>query len=256
MKPPAPGAEPYGFTEVRPGGRLVASNSTLRELVMAAYDVRPFQLEGGPAWFGSERFDINATAGAQAPRAEVMRMLRGLLADRFALKTRTVQRELPIYELRLARADGRLGSQLRPSSRDCAGVIESPAVMDLVPLEGALAGCAGRTMTKADAAGVVRTWIRPGLRMRTFAAMLTAPAGRVVVDRTGLDGTFDLEFSWSPGAAVVTFADGAPPVTTSAPADGLSLLGAVQSQLGLKLEPARGLVDVLVIESARRPQPD
>jgi uncharacterized protein (TIGR03435 family) len=254
VKPPAPGAEPYGYTEIPPGGRLVVSNSTLRELVLAAYDLRPFQLEGGPAWFASQRFDINATAGAQASRAQVMKMLQALLADRFGLRTRTVTRELPIYELRLARADRRLGPQLRPSSLDCAAAIPPQGVMDGAPLEGALEGCGLRTITRAGVDGVVRTLGRAGIRMHHLAAMLTPAAGRVIVDRTGLDGTYDVEFSWSPGSAQVMVSGGAPPITTSAPAEGMSLLSAVQTQLGMKLEPARGPVDVLVVETAERPQ--
>jgi uncharacterized protein (TIGR03435 family) len=94
--------------DVQPGGRLVVENASLRDLIVRAYGMPAFRLEGGPPWMATARFDIVATAGAPATGADVTRMLRALLVERFALRTRTVTRELPLYELRTARDDGRV----------------------------------------------------------------------------------------------------------------------------------------------------
>ena len=85
-----------------------------------------------------------------------------------------------------------------------------------------------------------------------------APAtGRLVIDRTGLTGRFDLDLEWTPDQMPPPAAPGAPPsVLPPPPADGPSLFAAIQEQLGLKLEATRGPVEVLVIDSAERPQPD
>jgi uncharacterized protein (TIGR03435 family) len=134
VKPSDPKATgPFGgppLPMIRPpiGGRLIASNVTLRDLVSRAYDVYDdFRFDGGPDWQTSRRFDIQASAAGPVDGMNAMfPMLKALLADRFQLKIHTDTREMPIYALVVARDDGRLGANVTPSSADC-----SPAAREL-----------------------------------------------------------------------------------------------------------------------------
>jgi uncharacterized protein (TIGR03435 family) len=111
----------------------MARNVSVRELIAEAYRVRMFQVAGGPDWIGSDRFDIVAKAasaaplalavgpnGARQPSETPFMMLRQLLQDRFKLVVHSQARQGPIYELVMARDDGRRGPQLRPPATDCA----------------------------------------------------------------------------------------------------------------------------------------
>src|SRR5687768_1031622 len=91
-------------------GRLTAQNVTLRMLIMGAYQKQPYEIVGGPPWFNTDKFDINAVAENKAATTDqLLGMLQTLLADRFKLKTHIETRDVPIYALVLARDDGRLG---------------------------------------------------------------------------------------------------------------------------------------------------
>jgi uncharacterized protein (TIGR03435 family) len=254
VKPGAPADSIFPRFEIEAGGRLVATNISLYELLLRAHDLRPYQLEGGPSWMQSSKFDITARAavGAPATRSDVMLMLRSLLAERFALRSRTVTRELPVYALTVARRE-RLGPRIRPSTLDCSAALAERALTDSSPLEGAAALCQPRSLMKVGAGGATMSWSRKGLRMADLAAMLTVHAGRTVVDRTGLTGTFDFELDFSPEGVKALLPGGGPPVTAAPPADGMSMHSAVQDQLGLKLESSRGPVDILIIDSAAQP---
>jgi len=92
-------------------GRYVGVNVTLMRLVRLAY--RPVEeFDGGPEWKEKDRFDIEAVSGASPSQPQMLAMMRTLLADRFKLRVHTETRALPVYELSLARSDGRLGAAL------------------------------------------------------------------------------------------------------------------------------------------------
>src|SRR5204863_297355 len=107
-----------------PGGPFAATNVPIRSLIRFAYQLQDFQIVGGPNWIGADRFDITANAeGDVKPSSpgtvgSVQLMMRTLLAERFKLTIRREQRELPVYALVLARADGTLGPHLKLSSAD------------------------------------------------------------------------------------------------------------------------------------------
>ena len=105
-----------------PGGRFTATNTPLRMLIMAAYELKQdAQLTGGPPALLAAKYDITArAAGTETIGKELPQLLQSLLADRFKLKTHTESRELPIYDLVLARSDGRLGPELKPSKSECS----------------------------------------------------------------------------------------------------------------------------------------
>ena len=241
-----------------PGGRFTATNVLLKFLIAEAFmGPQPVHLSsrivGGPDWINSTRFDIIAKASTEfrsspeGPPNELVLMLRSLLEDRFKVRTHRETRELPVYELVVARADGKLGPQLRQSTANCDGP-PPPRQPNEPPPCGAMRGPA-RVM-----AG--------GIPMRRFAEMLTAimavgtPAsadGRLVVDKTGLSGRFAFNLTWAPDQIpTVAPPPGIPPVDPNGP----SLVTALQEQLGLKLESAKGPVEVLVIDSVERPTPD
>src|SRR5687768_7749605 len=95
------------------GGRFTASNLTLRDLVLRAYDLVDSQLVGGPGWRASRRFDIQAKAADPVAGMTAMQpMLKTLLADRFKLKVHTETREMPIYALVVAGEDGQLSADI------------------------------------------------------------------------------------------------------------------------------------------------
>ena len=118
---------------IQPGGRVTALNVPLLWLIESAYGLGHHQLEGGPAWIHTDRFDVIAKAETDIPRPVAGAppgafhfMLRALLADRFKLAVHQEKRDLPIYELHLARADGALGKGLRRSDFDCTTVEKTP----------------------------------------------------------------------------------------------------------------------------------
>ena len=220
---------------VRPGGRVIGTNQTVRNLIRNAYNVQPYQLIGGPAWMDSDRFDIQAKAaeadlddkGMMTPQQFMLR-LQSLLEDRFRMIARWETRELPVYALVLA-VPGKLGPKLKTHTGDCNRAPGTP------PPPGSKGMDCGTRATAGKVTG-------SGISMVTFARNLSGATGRYVVDKTGLDGAYDLELEFTPDQS---------PDTT-----GPSLFTAMQEQLGLKLDSTRATVEVLVIDRIERPLPD
>lgn len=170
---------------IQPGGRFTATNMAARELIANAYDMQSFRIEGGPAWIGSDRYDIQAqaAAGSDLDQDRVSPMLRALLADRFKLAARVDTREMPVYALVLARGDRRLGPSVSPAAVDCAAL--------------AAARRAGAPAPAPPPAGGRRqcgVWMTPGSMqvggtpMRVLARALSEQLGRVVIDQTNCRG--------------------------------------------------------------------
>jgi uncharacterized protein (TIGR03435 family) len=245
------------------GGRFTASNAPLRRLVQMAYEVFDFQIDGGPEWQTSRRFDIQAKAADPVVGLEAMRpMLKAVLADRFQLKVHTEAREMPIYALVVSRKDGQLGARITPSTADC-----SKAAQDLAEAIGRDRGAvasrleAGQGLPCAIMPAPARvpggmTMRANGASMTDLARFLTPATGRMVQDRTGLSGRYDWEMTFDravrPRTAQQPGSD--PPLATPPLSDGPSLMTALQEQLGLKLESAHGPVEMLVIDSAALPK--
>ena len=227
--------------------RFVRQSITLSQLLVYAYDVSPFQVAGGDEWTRTSRFDVEAKA-AERPKADQMRtMVKRLLAERLRLRLHTETRELPRYKLLKARADGRLGDRLRRSNFDCAAITSAP---DYKQPSGLLAGgevppCI--VMLKVNGAGTPTITMR-GTSISRLARVLEDRAGRVIIDKTGLGGAYDVDFEWE-----LPSRSGPP---TTLPSESLSLFTVLEEQLGLKLESERGPVDVLVIDHVERPTPD
>ena len=223
-----------------PNGRLTVINVSLKQLITNAYNLRDFQVTGGPDWLDVDRFDIAATAGhpiqpsAGGAPQELFQMVRNLLADRFKLVAHTETKDAPIYQLVLARP-GSLGPKMHPAAVDCAALMgrggPPPAVA-----AGQMPPC-GTRISDGHLSGRGGDMTQMA---RTFASF--PGVGRLVVDKTGLTGSFDIDLDWTQDPSL--------------DAAGPSIFTALQEQLGLKLESTRGPVDVLVIDSASQPSPD
>jgi uncharacterized protein (TIGR03435 family) len=228
-----------GLAGPQPGGRFIAVGVTLRRLVAGAYD--DVLVIGGPGWMDTDRFDINARADGDAPPAEIVRMVRSMMADRFKLVLHTETRDMPVYLLNTARTDRRLGPTLRESDAKCAQDARNyvPKLAPGPPPCG-------------DFRLGARALTARGMTMPRLAGLLKGRVGRPVVDSTGLDAAYDLELEWSSDLGLQQ----APPGSAGADAitpDGLSLFTALQEQLGLRLEASRGPVDIIVVDSAEPP---
>ena len=243
-------------------------------LVRMAYGVQDFQIIGGPSW-QSNKFDIIAKAaeGTTQSTQDLLPMMKTLLADRFKMKTHTETREMATYALVIARSDGKLGPDIKPSTSDCS----NPAETQKRAEELAKGGGAGilAALTKGETIPcTMMPALNPsnpgagfglranGQQVSALTQMLTQVTGRVVNDRTGLTGLYDWELRFDPQvfmAMLPQLGINLPGVGANAaatPSDSPSLLTALQEQLGLKLDSQKGPVEVLVIDSAELPQPD
>lgn len=227
-----------------PGGRLAVTNNSLRNIIRNAYNVQNFQIVGGPDWINNDRWDIVAKTETDVPPPQLLIMMRSLLADRFKLVLHTEMRETPVYALVLARSDGRLGPQLRPSTVDCAALLASFQARKETPPNTINGRPSCGTQARAG------TMMTTSTTMADFVRNLAPMAGRPIVDRTGLTGRYDLDLSWTPDPA------GAPGTTPAVDNDRPALVTAVQEQLGLKLDSQRLPFETLVIDSVERPTED
>ena len=245
-----PNTSGSGSSSARSGkGSFTIVNQPLRMLIVNAYGVRPDRVVGGPGWIDDMRYDVTARAPENTPDNQLSLMMRTLLAERFKLVARTEVRDQPVYALVLARPDGRLGPDLKPST-ECSKAPQSsgPRAFGLgapstPPVPGQLPGCGMRSFS--DGRG---SMMEAGARsLADLARALDGTGGRVVVDRTGLTGTYDFQ---------LRFARENLQSPATADSDFPTVFTALQEQLGLKLESQRGPVEFLVIDSVERPTPD
>lgn len=221
-------------------GRVFFGNAPVSSIVEEAYGVRPDRILNYPSWVAQERFDVTAAYDPER-RQRVALMLQTLLEERFSILVHRETRELPVYELVKARADGQLGPGLQPSTADCQKLVDgrSPCRLDI--REDLIRGTGVGWGNGATLSLNIGVWDRP------------------IVDRTGLIGSFDIALEWRPDPAQARSDDGAARAATVAagtPGDRTSIFTALQEQLGLKLQPARAPLEVLVIDKLERPTPD
>ena len=217
-------------------GHYTISGFTLAALIRSAYRVQEFQIIGGPDWMNSDRFNVEATysedTASGPPRTDLM--LRTLLAERFKLTVHNDTRERPVYALVLARTDRRFGPQLQKSTTDCASARDSDAC-------GSSVG-----------PGFIRARGRTMAQLAESLSQLTntgSSLNRLIVDRTGLEGQYDVTLRFTPDNIPGRGVPGFPAVDPNGP----SIFTALQEQLGLKLDSQRASVNVLVVDYAERP---
>jgi uncharacterized protein (TIGR03435 family) len=205
-------ASPHLF-QFLPGGRFRAANTWIRYVILQAYDLKDYQVSGGPGWIGSDRYDIDAKAADPAAGEAQMRlMLRTLLADRFQLKIRQDVKEFSVYDLVVAKG----GPKIR--ALDDGGQSACRADNSVI--------CGMQTMTQ-------------------LADYLTRPAGQPVFDKTGIQGSYDLLLDFD------TYEVRG--LTAPPDYDKPTLAVALRDQLGLRLEPRKASLPVLAIDSIQRP---
>ena len=222
---------------------------TLAMLVSDAYDLFEFQVIGGPDWVHSKRWDVSATAAALAPD-DARKLVRRLVEDRFALKTHTEMRELPVYHLVLTRKDGTLGPKIKPATVDCMPFLTGARPMQESPRDPSHRFGLCSEGGSFSPSGLLTPRLN-GQPLTGLVQHLEEALERPVIDRTGLKGNYDVELSYLDER----LADRSSPlgIAQGASTKGPSLLTALQEQLGMKLESARGPVEVLVIDSASEP---
>jgi uncharacterized protein (TIGR03435 family) len=233
-------------------GRFTANGVTTKHLITMAYNVRDFQVSGGPGWINSERYDIEAkvpdSIAEELPklppdqREEKSRlMIQSLLADRFELKLSHTTKELPAYALVIAKTGPKL-HEAKPDDNYPTGIKgpdgrAHPGVMRMSP--GELTG--------------------QGIAIKFLVRLLSEQLGRGVLDQTGLKGNYDFTLKWTPEPGegmMLGGPEGANPGPESAPppeSSGPSIFTAIQEQLGLKLEPTKAPAEVLVIDHVEKP---
>ena len=227
--------------QMSPGGRYNAKGVNVRALIQQAFDIRDFQIAGGPSWLASDRWEINAKAEGEEPigREDLKPMLQALLQDRFKLSFKNETKEGQIYELVQAKG--------------------------------------GHKLKQVDAAASQRPMMRvmmgqlnaEGATVAQFIGMISNTVGRPVIDKTDLKGNYNFKLEWAHepgqhGGAYGGFP--APPpggggggyggpnhAEHSSSNSGASIFTAVQDQLGLKLESKKGPVPMLVIERIEKP---
>jgi uncharacterized protein (TIGR03435 family) len=235
-------------------GRLVMTNFSLRQLILSAYGLQDYQISRDPPWIGSEHYDIQAKAegNASVKRMEGP-MLQTLLKDRFKLMLHRETKQLPVYELSVAKG----GVKLQHSKEGGC----TPYSVDSSPPPSPAPGEPRPTFCgfpRFGIDGLNRTLEGAGVSIAGLATSLArSELRRSIIDRTGLTGTFDVHLKWAidapgglagpgisddPGAAL-------PPANLAGP----SLFTALQDQLGLKLESAKGPVEVFVIDHVEKP---
>jgi uncharacterized protein (TIGR03435 family) len=226
--------------------RINFENVGLAGIISKAYDVKYYQISG-PSWFDSERFNIIATVPAGTTVEHFRQMLQNLLADRFNLKLHKETREMSIYALGIAKNGPKLKKAMPdppPDPNDAA--------------DGASVAGGGKLARDADGYPILRPGVTMAVtstpagsfarlankeHMQWLVDMLAGQTGRPVVDATGLTEEYDFSLSWIPRPP------DAPPAEDPI---GPDIFTALQQQLGLKLEPKKGPVEVLVIDHAEK----
>lgn len=219
----------------QPNGTFFSKNQSLKNVICGAYDVLDFQCLGGPGWLESELYDVEAKPdSATAERflkltwkergAVRDRMTQVLLADRLKLKAHFETREGTIFALVVAKGSLKM-QEAKPGDKYANGLKRD----DGKPFGAGVFSMGNGTITAQ------------GMSLDTLVVNLPGITGHLVENRTGLTGLYDFTLHFS--------ASDPPPPDSAAP----SIYTALEEQLGLKLEPTKGPVKVLVIDHVERP---
>lgn len=207
------------------GNRLITTGMPLRPLIMQFYNLRDFQIAGGPDWINTDQWDIEGVAddgvNLQLQMADFLNtnrptpaslMVQSLIEDRFQFKAHRETKQLPVYELTVAKN----GPKLKLSAE------QNP-------------------VNRRVGRGEIDIQAYP---FATFAYLLSRQLDHLLIDKTNLTGSYDIKLQWN--AELTSAAD-------PSPADRPSVFAALQDQLGLKLEATKGAVEILVIDSVQKP---
>jgi uncharacterized protein (TIGR03435 family) len=234
---------------------FIASYISVQALIRNAYGLEDNQIFGAPSWLDSDLYETHAkTSDAVAEKLEKLtpdqrgdayrEMLKALLADRFKLTIHPETKEIPIYELSIAKNGIKL-QEAKPGDTYANGIIGA---------NGRRGAGAIRTGTEADGHKFIRAQAIP---IAYLISVLTSELGSRVADRTGLTGKYDFILRWTPESprqmAEGSQGSGAAVSTDSS---GLPLFTAIQDELGLKLEPRKSRIVAIVIDHVERATPN
>jgi len=208
-------------------GRLATTNMPALMLIQQAFQVKDFQVTGGPGWLATERYDIEAKMEKNnISDDDLWLSLQPLLIERFHLKFHRESRQMPVFALTLVKG----GPKFSAHKESADGHDREGIGVSIGSGKGKL------TATKTT--------------MARFCDSLGHQVDRIVIDRTGLKGDYDFKVEWSPenheGSTLGALEE-------KVGLTGVNIFEALQDQLGLKLESTKGPVDVIVIDSADRP---
>ncbi|SPE25469.1 conserved exported hypothetical protein [Candidatus Sulfotelmatomonas gaucii] len=212
-------SDPTSIVAIRysPGGRFITSNTSLRLLITWAYDITAERLVATPGWLDSARFDVTGKSPIEHPTHDQLHlMVQTLLADRFNLRVHREQRQLSLYRLEMD--DG--GPRVH--------VLDPETVVSQDPFNMMVLGRLSGTHVTAA----------------MLAKVLSNQLGRYVEDKTGFNSVFDFTLVWRP--------EGASPEDMPADDDRPSIFTAIREQLGFRLVPVKGPVEVISIDHVER----
>jgi uncharacterized protein (TIGR03435 family) len=235
IKPSKPGTRTtFG---VGNGGASEA-NVSLKALMAFAYRLQEYQILGGPSWVGSDRFDIEARAADRKADPDQLRlMLQSLFADRFKLALHRETKPSNVFALVVAKN----GPKIKLSTDQFSPDANGPSPPGSGPGHGVIRMTFGNIIGNA-------------VSISHFVSLLSQRLDRPVVDKTSLTGRFDIRLRWTPDVGENPLSPSGDPLP-QAPTDpsAPSIFAAIQEQLGLKLEAAKGRVEFLVIDHVERP---
>lgn len=225
-----PTDKPAGGSSLHRQSDSLTSSGVLRRLILFSYDLRDFQIAGGPDWVNTQVWEISAKVDPPDPDPMTLdeagrrrlidterERIQSLMADRFKFKCHMTTKELPIYELVPAKGGAKLTPTTAPPEKQ------------------------GSTSSNGNNHSV--KLVATGIGMDGLTRYLSSEVGRSVVDKTGLTGRYDITMTWMPAMASTTDSD----------ASGATIFTALEEQLGLRLVSAKGPVNVLAIDSVERP---
>jgi uncharacterized protein (TIGR03435 family) len=244
-----PGTD-QGFQRVRPLPGRLSALASVRLLMQNAYTLQAFQIVNVPSWAESERFEIEGKAVGDVGRDRIFLMLQSLLEDRFQLKTHHETRDLPVYHLVATKGGPKL------AATKAGGCVEADRAENWA---GGRIAPPGQGAAPAPPCGNVRVMLEASgarlqggkVSMAELARTLTLVLGRMVVDKTGYTAPFDVQLDFLPDATASALPP--PPPGAAVDLNRPSIVTALQEQLGLKIEAAKGPVDVMVIDHIERP---
>ncbi len=260
-------AGPSGGPDTKDPGRIHYPYMTLKNLIMDAYDVKNFQVSG-PAWLDTERFDITATMPPDTTKEQFRMMLQNLLAERFKMAVHRETKDLPMYSLVVARSGPKIkesaqvappkdGDDSRPPLPERPkigpdGFPELPGLVGHPGIFGIMMPGRARMIAQQQT-------------MFDLAERLTRQLNRPVKDETGLTGKYDFTVTYAPemmnGPMGPMPAPPPPPAGGAGPAGSTAvqaeeplpnIYAALQAQLGLKLEPKKAPLDLIVVDHAEK----
>lgn len=241
------------FTTFRPGFTLDGYRAEcigLQWLIREAYGVEEYALSAVPDRLYSEHYDVEAKMDPSVADAlskltptqlklARQQMLQALLAERFNLKVHRETKDEPVYFLVIGKNGPKLqDAKTRASTMPNADGTPARGRMEIDVSPGSEGGQKIYAYSTA---------------MKSLADFLTRQLSRPVLDKTGLTGTYDFTLDWIPDAAPTSSPNDTPTAVTLSGIPGASLFTAVQQQLGLKLEPGKGAIEMLVIDHVEKP---